>query len=101
MEIDGGIHKDKRHQRKDQRKDREFAEHGYSMLRFWNEETIDRIEFLHKLYYKLLGLEGLREQICGRKFIEGIEDILYEADEDEFGIDESEFSMYGMSVRMG
>lgn len=100
MEIDGSIHKDKRHQRKDKRKDREFDEHGYSMLRFWNEETVDKISFLHKLYYRLLGIEGLRERKYGQRFIEGIEDILYANDEDEFGIDASEFSMYGMSVRM-
>ena len=100
MEIDGGSHKDKKRKRKDQRKDREFAEHGYSVLRFWNEKTVDKIAFLHKLYYRLLGIEGLRERKYGQKFIEGIEDILYEADEEEYGIDESEFSMYGMSVRM-
>ncbi len=100
MEIDGGCHNEKRHQRKDQRKDLEFAEHGYSMLRFRNEETVDKIAFLHKLYYRLLGIEGLRNRKYGQQFIEGIEDILYEADEEEYGIDESEFSIYGMSVRM-
>lgn len=100
MEIDGDIHKDKRRQRKDRRKNHEFVEHGYSVLRFWNEETADKISFLHKLYYRLLGIEGLKERKYGQKFIEGIEDILYANDEDEFGIDESEFSLYGMSVRM-
>ena len=99
MEIDGGCHNEKRHQRKDQRKDREFAERGYSLLRFRNEETVDKISFLHKLYYKLLGIEGLRNRKYGQQFIDGIEDILYEVDEEEYGIDESEFSMYGMSVR--
>ena len=59
MEIDGGSYKDKKRKRKDQRKDREFAEHGYSVLRFWNEKTVDKIAFLHKLYYRLLGIEGL------------------------------------------
>jgi hypothetical protein len=70
------------------------------MLRFRNEETVDKIAFLHKLYYRLLGIEGLRNRKYGQQFIEGIEDILYEADEEEYGIDESEFSIYGMSVRM-
>lgn len=101
IEIDGGSHKDKKRQRKDQRKDREFAEHGYAMLRFCNEETIDEIAFLHKLYYRLLGIEGLREQKYGQKFIEGIENVLYENDDEEYVVDESEFSINGMHVRMG
>lgn len=100
MEIDGGIHKEKKKQRKDQRKDREFAEHGYSMLRFWNEETVDKIAFLHKLYHRLLGIDGLKNRKHGQEFIEGIEDLLFENDEEEYLVDESEFSMYGMSVRM-
>lgn len=83
MEIDGDSHKCKKRQRKDKRKDREFAEHGYAMQRFKNEETIDKINFLHKLYYRLLGIDGLREREEGRKFIEGIEDILYANDEEE------------------
>ena len=99
MEIDGDIQQKRRVQKKDRRKDREFAAHGYAMIRFTNEETENETLFLNKLYYELIKIDDLKDRRDGLKFFKGIEDIFYAQDEEEYLIDESELSSYGLSVR--
>ncbi len=99
IEIDGDIHQKRRVQKKDRRKDREFAAHGYAMIRFTNEETENETLFLNKLYYELIKIDDLKDRRDGLKFFKGIEDIFYAQDEEEYLIDESELFSYGLSVR--
>lgn len=101
IEIDGEIHKTERIQKKDRRKNREFAAHGYAMIRFTNEETVNETLFLNKLYYELLKIDDLKSRRDGLKIIKGIEDILYAQEEEECLVEESELSYYGMSIRTG
>ena len=88
-------------QKKNRRKNREFAAHGYAMIRFTNEETVNETLFLNKLYYELLKIDDLKNRRDGMKIIRGIEDILYAQEEEECLVDESELSYYGMSIRTG
>jgi very-short-patch-repair endonuclease len=41
VEVDGGQHADSQ---RDARRDRYFADHGYRVLRFWNNEVLKNLE---------------------------------------------------------
>lgn len=101
IEIDGVIHQKKRVQKKDRRKDRVFTAHGYAMIRFTNEETENETLFLNKLHFELIKIDDLKDRRYGLKFIKGIEDILYTQEDEEYLVDESELSSYGLNIRTG
>lgn len=90
IEIDGSSHSSPKAQKHDRKKDKEFTENGYAMIRIKNEATICKTTFLYKLYYELIKISDIKERKGGQRFVECIEDYLYAADEEEYLVDESE-----------
>ena len=90
IEIDGSSHSSPKAQKHDRKKDKEFTENGYAMIRIKNEATICKTTFLYKLYYELIKISDIKERTGGQRFVECIEDYLYAADEEEYLVDESE-----------
>lgn len=101
IEIDGDIHQKERVQKKDRRKDREFTAHGYAIIRFSNEETENETLFLNKLHYELIKIDDLKNRRNGQKYVKAIEDVLYATEDEEYLIDESELSTYGLNIQIG
>ena len=99
IEIDGTSHSSEKGQRRDMKKDKEFSEHGYAMIRIKDEETTNKTTFLYKLYYELLKIPDIKKRKEGQKFVKGVEDFLYSMGDEEYLIDESEFSFSGIVIK--
>ena len=96
IEIDGGSHLSAKAQKHDQKKDKEFMENGYVVIRIKNEATECKTTFLYKLYHELIKVSDIKERKGGKRFVESIEDYLYAADEEEYLVDESELQFTDM-----
>ena len=96
IEIDGRSHSSPKAQKHDKKKDREFTENGYAMIRIKNEATTCKTTFLYKLYYELIKISDIKVRKGGQKFLECIEDYLYSTDDEEYLIDESELQLTDM-----
>ena len=71
IKIDGGYHKDRVDY--DRIRDERFKERGYVVLRFKNEETKDKVEFLQKLLSKFLQIEDRKERYGLSTYIRSIQ----------------------------
>ena len=71
IEIDGGYHKGRVDQ--DRIRDERFKERGYVVLRFKNEETKDKVEFLQKMLSKFLRIEDRKERYGLSTYIRSIQ----------------------------
>ncbi len=98
IEIDGDIHTKEKQQKKDKKKDKEFTEHGYAMIRIKNEETVNESHFLYRLYNELILAKNRENGQKMQKYIKQLEDFFYTPEEEEYMIDESDFPSYGISV---
>ena len=96
IEIDGSSHLSPKAQKHDKKKDKEFTENGYAMIRIKNEATTSKTTFLYKLYYELIKISDIKERKGGQRFVECIEDYLYSTDEEECLVDESELRLTNM-----
>ena len=95
IEIDGSSHLSPKAQKHDKKKDKEFIENGYAMIRIKNEATACKTTFLYKLYYELIKISDIKERKGGQRFVECIEDYLYSTDDEDYLIDESEIRLSG------
>ena len=63
VEIDGGYHMKKKQKKKDAKKDRVFAKHGFTVIRIWNEDVRVNVGFWQCLVEGLEKIEGDRPEI--------------------------------------
>jgi len=96
IEIDGSSHLSAKAQKHDQKKDKEFMENGYAMIRIKNEATECKATILYKLYHELIKIPDIKGREGGQRFVESIEDYLYATDDEEYLVDESEFQFTDM-----
>ena len=77
IEIDGSSHLSEKRRKKDAKKDKEFMENGYAMIRIKNEETIRKGTFLRKLHHELLLIPDINNRRGGKAFIKSVEALLW------------------------
>jgi very-short-patch-repair endonuclease len=78
IEIDGASHRNRKRKEEDFIKDQTCRNHGFKVIRIWNEDTAFNVGFWQKLVEEFMKIEPIREREIFAGFIEDLNSLIDE-----------------------